>query len=252
MIGEVWVKKIFVLVLILVTFFLGYHFSQRKNQFKQSLVHKSVEKGGKSTEKTKMTSKKKIENKNTPQKNNKIEKDAFVPKNKEEMSLFVVHEFILANYDKSDAELEMINFFKEKDLVPILSVSENPYTGKKTILRTKKNLPGTRYSHAQFFSNESGGSFLQHYSIEFRPSKDAFDRVVALVESNKSLTEKTVSADKTFVSYKLSSGHIIWVKKMMKADLKNDPFNAYSPEDEGTIRLAVEKDIHPQGEKHSH
>ncbi|NJL71061.1 MAG: hypothetical protein HC888_05310 [Candidatus Competibacteraceae bacterium] len=38
--------------------------------------------------------------------------------------------------------------------------------------------------------------------------------------------------------------YIVWVKKMAKDDLQDDPFNSYTSADSGTVRVAVELEIH--------
>ncbi|MCR9205610.1 MAG: hypothetical protein NXH75_13585, partial [Halobacteriovoraceae bacterium] len=89
--------------------------------------------------------------------------------------------------------------------------------------------------------------FLQHYSIDYRPGPDAFDRTKEMVQSLYNVKDGKPSKDGTFISYKLSDGYILWVKKMGKEDLKDDPFNAYEEGDVGTIRMAIEMEIHEEG-----
>jgi hypothetical protein len=58
-----------------------------------------------------------------------------------------------------------------------------------------------------------------------------------------SLSTPSTSRD-GYALWKLSDGRILWVKRMDMDDLKDDPFNAYSADDVGTIRVAVESEIH--------
>ena len=44
--------------------------------------------------------------------------------------------------------------------------------------------------------------------------------------------------------WNLPNGYILWVKKLDSSDLLDNPFNAYSSADIGTIRVAVEQEIH--------
>ena len=168
----------------------------------------------------------------------------FRPSNNHEKSLkklgLTIREVFV---NKEDAKT-----FREKlkilNLNPTTNLNSNPYTGTLSIIRTKNNLPGTRYIHAQYFSDSNGNEGLQHLSFEYRPGPNALKRASLAVKSIFGLEgEPTMSSD-DFISYKLSKDYNIWLKKMGASDLKYSPFNAYTKNDIGTIRVAIELEIH--------
>lgn len=169
---------------------------------------------------------------------------SFKPQDEEEASLLETQRVMATFYNVPQSEKNLINFFEEKGLKPEVNKDSNPYTGSMTTVRTQKSLPGTRYNHAQYFANEKGESYLQHYSIEYRPGPQAFERTQEMVESLYNVKNGKMSDDGNFISYKLSDDYILWVKRMGKDDLKGDPFNAYEENDVGTIRMAIEMEIH--------
>ncbi len=58
--------------------------------------------------------------------------------------------------------------------------------------------------------------------------------------------------DQDYVLWKTGNGRIVYVQKMALKDLKDNPFNAYTKDDVGTIKVAVELDIHDAGHNHEH
>ena len=127
---------------------------------------------------------------------------------------------------------------------PLVARDANPDTGEMLIVRTKSPLPGTRYFHAQYFTGDGGEHFVQHMSFEFKPGPDAMAEAIAAVEKNfPHLTQPLVKRD-DYVKWNLDRDYIVWVKKMTMEDLQDDPFNSYSASDDGTIRIAVELDVH--------
>lgn len=142
-------------------------------------------------------------------------------------------------YDQFTARLE------ELKLAPKALNDQNPYTGKMTIVRTALTLPGTRYIHAQYFSgeNEKPG-ILQHLSFELRGSVDSMKAARKTIEQQFGLKEKPETDTPGFIAWHVK-GKSIWIKKLTTDDMKNDPYNSYDPEtDVGTIRIAVESEIH--------
>jgi hypothetical protein len=138
----------------------------------------------------------------------------------------------------------LINELKDKNLRPQNRRDENPYTGSLNIVRTQNILPGTRYFHAQFFSNDDGSEFLQHLSFEFAPGEQSLEAVVRAVAYGKDDLELTQDRE-NFRSWRTDDGYIIWAKVLEASDLEGvDPFNAYKPSDIGIIRVAKELDIH--------
>jgi hypothetical protein len=139
---------------------------------------------------------------------------------------------------------ELLRYLKNSGQDPMLTRDNNPYTGDMMIVRTNNPFPGTRYFHAQYFQNASGEPFVQHMSFEYKPGSTALaDAVTAIKNTFPNLSDPTVqSAD--YVQWKLDDDYILWIKKLGPEDLKDDPFNAYAPQDVGTVRVAVELEIH--------
>lgn len=127
---------------------------------------------------------------------------------------------------------------------PLVVHDNNPDSGEMIIVRTKSPLPGTRYFHAQYFTDEGGDRFVQHMSFEFKPGPDAMAAAVATVERNFPNLSRPVVQREDYVKWTLDNNYIVWVKKMASRDLQDDPFNSYAASDDGTIRVAVELEIH--------
>ena len=127
---------------------------------------------------------------------------------------------------------------------PLVVRDANPDTGEMMIVRTKSPLPGTRYFHGQYFTGEDGAPFVQHMSFEYKPGPDSMAAAVATVERSFPNLSRPVVQRPDYVKWQLDERYIIWVKKMEMDDLENDPFNSYSLDDKGTIRVAVELEIH--------
>lgn len=139
---------------------------------------------------------------------------------------------------------ELLSYLKNSGQDPMLTRDKNPYTGDMMIVRTNNPIPGTRYFHAQYFQDASGEPFVQHMSFEYKPGPTALaDALTAIKNTFSNLSDPTVqSAD--YVQWKLDDDYILWIKKLGPEDLKDDPFNAYGPQDVGTVRVAVELEIH--------
>jgi len=127
---------------------------------------------------------------------------------------------------------------------PLVVRDANPDTGEMIIVRTKSPLPGTRYFHAQYFTGEGGERFVQHMSFEFKPGPQSMSEAIASVEKTFPNLSRPKVKREDYVQWSLDRDYIVWVKKMSLADLRDDPFNAYSAADNGTIRVAVELEIH--------
>ncbi len=169
----------------------------------------------------------------------------------EDMALDAFAE-VLSIYNKSPINYEpLLEQLENWQLGPKIAKDSNPYTGTMAVIRTNKTLPGTRYFHAQYFSDENGENHLQHMSFEFRPGPNAFNNAIERVRKQFSLSAEPNYRREDFVSWNLPNGYIIWIKKMGKEDLKDDPYNAYTIEDNGTIRVAMELEIHDGPSGHS-
>ncbi len=144
---------------------------------------------------------------------------------------------------------ELLRFLQDSKQEPFVSVSKSVETGDLSIVRTKSPFPGTRYFHAQYFSG-AGENYVQHMSFEFRPGAQAFQDAMAAVQKNYSGLGKPEIQNKDFVQWDLGNGGVIWIKRMGAADLKDDPFNAYTKDDLGTVRVAFE--LKPEADDEDH
>jgi hypothetical protein len=151
---------------------------------------------------------------------------------------------VLSRFAKPTAQVkDLIALLNEFHQEPVTTHDANPYSGEMAIVRTRQPLPGTRYFHAQFFNDQAGIPFVQHMSFEFKPGPTSFVEAVAAVREEFNLPEPQESrAD--YAKWNLPDGHIVWVKTMDHSDLAEDPFNAYTVADIGTVRVAVEAEIH--------
>lgn len=168
----------------------------------------------------------------------------FKPANQNEESLKTLSVTFKEAFDDKEDSKSFRDKLKKLNLTPSLNVNTNPYTGSMSIIRTKDNLPGTRYIHAQYVTGSNGNEGLQHLSFEYRPGPNALQRASEAVKSIFGIEGKPVQSKGDFVSYKLTEDYIIWLKRMGEDDLKDDPFNAYTKNDVGTIRVAIELEIH--------
>lgn len=152
---------------------------------------------------------------------------------------------IIADLSSDRIEIEELkDYLTDFGLNIDVANDENESTGSMSIIRTRNTLPGTRYFHAQVFKDENGESFIQHISFEYRPGENAFEEAIAVAKKQFGLKKNPDVSRDGFVSWSTKSGHVIWVKKMEKEDLQNDPFNAYTDADIGTIKVAKELEIH--------
>lgn len=139
---------------------------------------------------------------------------------------------------------DLLDNLKKTGQEPFVVHDSNPDTGEMVVVRTKAPLADTRYFHAQFFSNESGEPFIQHASFEIKAGPEAMNTALAAVERNFAGLSRPVVQREDYVKWKLGEDYIIWIKKMTADDLKDDPFNAYTAADSGTVRVAIEQEIH--------
>lgn len=150
---------------------------------------------------------------------------------------------VLAQADQSSLT-NLLEQLQKSGQQPLLVRDANPDSGEMFIVRTKSPLPGTRYFHAQYFTGEDGQRFVQHMSFEFKPGPDAMEAAIATVEKSFTNLTRPIAKRPDYVKWGMNDKYIVWVKKMTADELKDDPFNSYSLNDEGTIRVAVELEIH--------
>lgn len=130
---------------------------------------------------------------------------------------------------------------------PMYFQDSNPSTGTLYILRTEAPLKGTRYFHAQYFSDENQKPFLQHMSFEIPPGKDSLRQAAAALKKSFPGLGDPEMQKEGFIMWKWKGGYNVWALRLTKDHLKDDPYNAYSANDEGTVRVAMELDV-PHGD----
>lgn len=136
---------------------------------------------------------------------------------------------------------------------PVLTKNDNGVTGEMVTVRTQSPLPGTRYFHAQYFTDEKNQRFVQHMSFEFKPGPTSMNDAVRAAVQNFAVGEPTDRRG-DFVQWELDDNYVLWIKKKSAQDLKNDAFNAHDPAtDAGTVQMAVELKVHDdETERHGH
>ena len=156
---------------------------------------------------------------------------------------------ILFQFTRPEHQIkDLISFLEAGQYEPQVGHDANAFTGDMAIVRTKRPPPGTRYFHAQYFSDENGGGFVQHMSFEYQPSPTAMSDALTAIQEAFQLTKPEIETV-GYAKWNLDADHIIWIKKLAAEDLHDDPFNAYTAADVGTIRVAVEVEIHGANEE---
>lgn len=154
----------------------------------------------------------------------------------------------LFEFARPGARLDsLLEFLKSSHQDPFVVNDSNADTGTMTIVRTNSPLPGTRYFHAQYFEDENGEKFVQHMSFEFKPGPDSLREAMASVEKTFGSLGKPSEQQKDFVQWELQDGYVLWIKRLNAQDLADNPFNAYSASDVGSIRIAIEQSPHEHG-----
>ncbi|MBT7608306.1 MAG: hypothetical protein HN576_01025 [Bacteriovoracaceae bacterium] len=235
-------KKLIILIFVVILIGVGVKFFDKNKLVKNSQT--IIQKTHKSSPK-KPISKKTLK----PAKSIvDIKKIAHIPQTENESRLALSS--IMSQFSNPQRKKEeMITMLNELKLAPILKEDSNGDTGSMTVIRTEKTLPGSRYFHAQYFS-DSNGQTLQHLSFEFRPGPGAMEKAVATVIKEFNIqTDPTMKKD-GFISWNKNNRYTIWIKRLTLEDFKGDPFNAYVPDDVGTIRVAMELEIHGHYDGH--
>lgn len=137
---------------------------------------------------------------------------------------------------------DVIDDLEKRDMDPMLLKDSNPYTGTMYVLRTDSPIPGTRYFHAQYFTDDKKEPYLQHMSFDVKPEKNAFENSIASIKQIFGNLKAPVINKKDFILWPWKKGYNVWIQKMDKDDLSGDPYNAYAANDVGTIKIAVELD----------
>lgn len=133
----------------------------------------------------------------------------------------------------------MLETLRQAQLRPLVVEDLNPQSGALTFVRLEQDVPGIRYFHAQFFED----SRPQHISFEYQPGSSAFEDTERRL---RYLIGRPVVQTKDFIKWKFKNGLNLWMKRMQTDDLGDDPFNAYTMSDLGTIRIVLESDVHSE------
>ena len=113
------------------------------------------------------------------------ELDEFKGLNLEEKKSLITLSSILAESIEQESNLDfLVGKLADLKLKPIVMKDENEHTGTMNVVRTEKTLPGTRYVHAQYFTNNDETKLLQHISFELKGSNDSFEATKKLFKSN--------------------------------------------------------------------
>jgi hypothetical protein len=177
-----------------------------------------------------------------------------VPQKKQLHQSMIKMNSLLKKYTLTNHSLkEIIDRLDALKMAPVLYKDSNPYSGSMFILRTESPLPGTRYFHAQYFSDNKTEPYLQHMSFDIPPEKNGFQRSINAVKSTFGNLNKPTIVKKDFIMWPWKKGYNLWIQRLNKDNLSGDPFNAYDEKDVGTIKIAVEMDtVHGNGSLHGH
>jgi len=140
---------------------------------------------------------------------------------------------------------DFLDFLIRQGLQPEVNIDEVDGLENLSIIRTSNALKGIRYIHAQYTGESNEDEILQHLSFELRPSKTAFkDAKALLAESFPELDQPLEDTADSMVIYKYE-GYVVWIKELDRDDVRSDPFNPRTSEDVGSVKIAIEYDIHP-------
>lgn len=170
----------------------------------------------------------------------------FSKKDPEVRSLHIMAN-LLAQSLQPDIDLDkIVQTLKDLGLEPIVTRDANPYTGSLTMVRTNNPFRGTRNFHAQYFGEENGANtFIQHMSFEFKPGAQALSDAIEAVRINfpNVKDQEPFQTEQGSLRFILPNGYVVHVKKLTKEDISEpNPFQAYEPGDEGTVRVTLEID----------
>ncbi len=126
---------------------------------------------------------------------------------------------------------------------PTASKDDVAYMDSMIVIQTKNALPGSRYFRAQFFGDDEGHYQPQHVSFELQPGTSLKDVTSALTSAFGGSLPAPAYRDREWTSYKFPDGYTVWTKILNSEDIKENAISAHSPEDVGTIQVAIEKEI---------
>lgn len=148
---------------------------------------------------------------------------------------------------------DLVNTMKRHNMYPeIQDESSEDFEAYTIRPHDGQEYGNTHFFKAQYESGEDGNLFMQHMSFDILPNTTTIKEVIQQIkESFPNLPAKPSTARKDYAMWRLD-GYVLWVQKKKYEDLQNDPVQGYTEKDDGTIRVTLEFDIHPQDGKDEH
>ena len=138
----------------------------------------------------------------------------------------------------------LVSYLKATAQDPYLVKNANPYTGELTFVRTNSPFPGTRYFHAQYFSDKNNQPFAQHLSFEYKPGVDSMNQATAAIQQAFPHLGPAKTREKgNFTEWDAGDGYTVWLRRLTSEDIRrsDDPYAVHTPDDVGTIVVAIEQ-----------
>jgi hypothetical protein len=138
----------------------------------------------------------------------------------------------------------LVSYLKATAQDPYLVKNANPYTGELTFVRTNSPFPGTRYFHAQYFSDKNNQPFAQHLSFEYKPGPDSMKQATAAIQQAFPHLGAAKTREKgNFTEWDAGGGYTVWLRRLTSEDIRrsNDPYAVHTPDDVGTIAVAIQQ-----------
>jgi hypothetical protein len=82
-------------------------------------------------------------------------------------------------------------------------------------------------------------------SFEFRASPEALNQAIQAVRAAFPNLDKPTDESRDFIQWNLDEAYVVWIKRLGAEDIEENPFNSYSQDDIGSLRIAVE--LAPEG-----
>ncbi len=154
-------------------------------------------------------------------------------------------QFMLSTAAKQSSLSQLVDWLKSSGQQPQVTFDENPHTGKMTLVRSQVATQSVRYVHAQYLSDATHSKeYLQHISFDIKSE----EKVMSALRDNIHKLIGPLGVQKRdgddYLLWELPNGYILWAKPLTWDELQDDPFNAYTHKDVGTIRVTLEQEIH--------
>ncbi len=135
---------------------------------------------------------------------------------------------------------QLIQYLRTNGQEPFVARDANESTGEMMIVRTKSPFSGTRYFHAQYFSDNGQERFLQHMSFEVPKGPQAMAQALQAVKTAFPGLGQAKVQSPDLLTWDAGDGYTVWIKRLKAEELRDNPFNAYTKDDVGTLRIAIE------------